>query len=109
MKLKIPILILLASLLLVGIVDADPAPVAAFSANVTTGCAPLHVAFTDATTRSPINWDWYFWNNETKSSDLQNPTYVFPAGTYNVRLYANTATHGDWENKSSYISTLSAP
>jgi len=103
------IVILLLIFFLIWIVDADPAPVAAFSANVTSGCSPLAVLFTDATTRTPVNWDWYWYANETKSSDLQNPTNTFTTiGIYNVRLYACSSTHCDWENKTAYITGLGA-
>ncbi|MFA5213044.1 MAG: kelch repeat-containing protein, partial [Methanoregula sp.] len=37
-----------------------PAPVPAFSANITSGSAPLPVAFTDASTQSPTGRVWFF-------------------------------------------------
>jgi PKD repeat protein len=84
-------------------------PVAAFSANVTTGGAPLSVLFTDASTNTPTNWDWYMWANETKTSDDQNPVITFTeVGTYNIRLYASNAGGGDWENKTGYITANAA-
>ena len=86
-------------------------PVAAFSANVTTGTTSLIVNFTDASTNTPTNWTWYFWSNDTVSSFDQHPTYNFTVGTYNISLYASNLVGGDWENKTGYIivSNASAP
>ena len=92
-----------------GSVSYAQTPVAAFSANVTTGCAPLSVAFTDASTNTPTTWDWRWYANETTGSTSQNPTFSFAQGTYSVRLYASNAVGGDYENKTSYISTTAAP
>lgn len=59
-------------------------PVAAFEASATSGCAPLTVNFTDASTNYPQSWTWYF--GETTSNE-QNPTFEFAEpGTYTVML-----------------------
>ena len=59
-------------------------PVAAFEASATSGCAPLTVNFTDASTNYPQSWTWYF--GETTSNE-QNPTFEFTEpGTYTVML-----------------------
>jgi PKD repeat protein len=79
------------------------APVTGFTANVTSGTSPLAIGFTDSSSNTPTNWDWYWFANETKSSDLQNPTTILTTGLYNVRLYTSNSAGGDWENKTSYI------
>ena len=84
-------------------------PIAGFSSNVTYGLSPLGVSFTDATTGTPNNWDWYWSNDETKDSDLQNPTATFTTGLYNVRLYASNADGGSWKNKTAYIAVGTPP
>ena len=90
-------------------VSGKTAPVSAFSANQTTGTAPLSVGFRDWSLNTPTNWDWYWGNNETKMSDAQNPAAVFTAaGTYNVRLYTSNAYGGDWENTTVYITVSPA-
>src|SRR5215471_8565970 len=62
------------------------APVAAFSANLTSGQAPLTVAFTDASTGSITAWAWNF-GDGTSGSTLQFPTHTYStAGTYTVQL-----------------------
>jgi len=82
--------------------DTEPAPVASFTANTTAGVAPLAVAFTDTSTNTSIDWDWYI--DDVKFSDLQNPEYTFnTSGVYDVSLYAANGASGDWENKTGYI------
>jgi PKD repeat protein len=67
-----------------------PAPTASFTANPTSGQAPLAVAFTDTSTGSPTAWSWSF--GDGQSSTAQNPTHTFTdPGTYNVRLTASNA------------------
>jgi len=67
-----------------------PAPTASFTANPTSGQAPLAVSFTDTSTGSPTAWSWSF--GDGQSSTAQNPTHTFTdSGTYNVRLTASNA------------------
>lgn len=70
-----------------------------FTASATVGKPPLTVSFTDTSTSSPTNWDWYWSNDETKDSDLQNPSAVFSdVGVYPVRLYASGGAVNGWSN-----------
>ena len=67
-----------------------PAPVASFTANPTSGTAPLPVTFTDTSTGTPTSWSWSFGDGATSTS--QNPTHTYTAaGTYNVTLTATNA------------------
>jgi PKD repeat protein len=67
-----------------------PAPVASFTADQTSGTAPLPVQFTDASTGSPTSWAWNFGDGATATT--QNPAHTYTApGTYTVTL---TATNG---------------
>jgi hypothetical protein len=52
---------------------------ASFTADPTSGSAPLEVAFTDTSTGSPSAWDWDFGDGSAHSDD-QNPTHTFAAG-----------------------------
>jgi PKD repeat protein len=90
--------------------ESAVAPTAAFTSNVTGGEPPFAVQFNDTSTGgTPTNWDWYWYANETKSSDDQNATATFTSeGTYNVRLYASNTIGGDWENKTAYITGSTA-
>lgn len=83
-------------------IDVTPKiPVAGFTSSVTTLLSTNYVTLTDTSTGSPTNWDWYWFTNETKSSDDQSPTATWPpgTGTYNVRLYASNVDGGSWRNQ----------
>ncbi len=64
-------------------------PTAAFTADTTSGAAPLTVHFTDQSTAgtSPIDdWQWNFGDDQTLS-DIQNPTHTYTnTGIYTVSL-----------------------
>ena len=63
------------------------APVANFTANVTSGDAPLAVQFTDASTGSPTSWAWDFENDGVVDSTEQSLVHTYTAaGTYTVNL-----------------------
>ncbi|WP_128694285.1 PKD domain-containing protein, partial [Methanoculleus taiwanensis] len=60
---------------------------ASFTANVTSGTAPLTVQFTDTSTGSPTTWNWKFGDGNTSS--LQNPVHTYAlTGNYTVSLTA---------------------
>ncbi len=62
-------------------------PVANFNPNITSGCPPLTVTFTDASTATNglVAWDWDFGDGNTGTGTPVNHTYVLP-GTYSVTL-----------------------
>ncbi|MCB0642584.1 MAG: PKD domain-containing protein, partial [Phaeodactylibacter sp.] len=62
-------------------------PIANFTANVTEGCVPLQVQFTDLSENTPISWQWSFPGGIPSTSVQQNPqiSYV-TGGTYDVIL-----------------------
>lgn len=79
-----------------------PAPVAGFSANVTSGTIPLTVRFTDSSTGSPTTWSWNFGDGVT--STQQNPTHTYNEAGYNtVTLTVTNAGGSDTETKTEYI------
>ena len=71
------------------VTPAASAPVASFTASVTSGTAPLTVSFTDTSTGSPTGWAWTFGDGGT--STAQNPSHTFAAGTHTVTLVASNA------------------
>jgi PGF-pre-PGF domain-containing protein len=78
-------------------VEGQPAPVAAFTTNVTIGPAPLAVLFTDTSTGNPTSWSWSFgdgaWFNTTDPAERNaTHTYTLP-GVYSVNLTVANA-HG---------------
>lgn len=70
-----------------------PLPVIDFAANITSGCAPLCVNFTDSTliaSGSIATWSWDFGGAGT--SNQQNPSNCFPnPGQYSITLTASSA------------------
>jgi PKD repeat protein len=84
---------------------APTGPEAEFSANATSGVAPLTVQFTDLSTPgdSPItSWLWLF--GDGTNSTQQNPTHSFAVeGTYNISLTVATANGDDTELKLNFI------
>ena len=84
-----------------------PLPAAAFSADVTTGPAPLTVQFTDLSTGFPSSWAWEFGDGGASMS--QNPGHEYKTpGTYTVRMTATNSTGSGSETKVDYI-TVSEP
>ena len=66
-------------------VTPAPTPVANFSANTSTGPAPLAVAFTDASSPAPYHRWWQF--GDGSSSTDANPVHVYErTGAYTVNL-----------------------
>lgn len=79
-------------------------PTAAFTANVTSGDAPLTVQFTDMSINGPTAWAWDFDNDGTTDSTAQHPTHTYTApGVYTVRLRVTNDAGSDEEIKTSYI------
>ena len=78
-------------------------PAANFTANVTSGTAPLAVQFNDTSENSPTIWSWKF-GDGGKSAE-QNPVHVFKdPGTYAVSLTAENSAGKDTVKKTDYIS-----
>jgi PKD domain len=82
-----------------------------FSADVTSGTAPLAVTFTDASTEDGTTitgWTWYFGDGGTSTE--QNPAHTYAeAGTYTVILIVTDGTISDTETKTDYISVSATP
>ncbi len=80
-------------------------PIAVFSANVTSGAAPLSVAFTDTSTGTNItDWYWNFDNDGEIDSTEQNPIYNYTeTGIYTVNLTVGNDVGNDSEVKENYI------
>ncbi len=70
-----------------GFITVRANPVANFSHNPSTGCAPLNVSFTDVSTSSSgaiTEWEWVFGDGETAAT--QNPVHAYS----NVNIYSVT-------------------
>jgi hypothetical protein len=78
-----------------------------FSANPTTGPAPLTVNFTDESTGSITSWEWDFGDGSTNT--IQNPSHTYTdPGTYTVTLTVTGPEGSDTETRSSYIKVTSS-
>ena len=96
------------SVTITGYILPQTAPVADFTATLTTGTAPLTVQFTDLSTNSPTGWQWDFDNNGIIDSTVKNPSYIYMnPGTYAVSLQATNAIGSDTEIKTGYIMVTS--
>jgi len=81
-------------------------PVADFSANPTSGSAPLAVQFTDLSSGSPTSWSWTF--GDAGTSTQQNPSHTYSAaGSYTVSLTATNAGGPNTQTKTNYITVTS--
>ncbi|MDO9036477.1 MAG: PKD domain-containing protein [Methanoregula sp.] len=91
----------------INVTSAVVTPVAAFSANATSGSAPVTILFTDASTNVPTSWLWDFGDGSSTSTE-QNPIHEFTTtGTYNVRQTATNSAGSNSITKTNYI-TVSA-
>jgi len=85
----------------------EPAPVADFTANTTSGVVPKCIQFTDLSTNNVTSWNWSF--GDGNYSSLQNPSHTYTeAGTYTVSLTATGSGGEDTETKVDYL-TFTAP
>ncbi|NOT29954.1 MAG: PKD domain-containing protein, partial [Planctomycetes bacterium] len=75
---------------------ADPTPVAAFSAPLTSGIAPLAVQFTDVSLGLVTNWAWDFGDGTSAFESDPEHVYLVP-GTYSVSLVASGPAGTDEE------------
>ena len=84
------------------------APVARFSANKTSGCAPLAVSFTDESLNNPTSWNWDLGNGQL--STARNPVgqYRIP-GVYTVTLVVRNASGTNRTVKTNYIEVFPSP
>ena len=83
-------------------------PVAAFTANVTSGPSPLTVRFTDTSTGSPTNWFWSFGDGSFSLEQHPIHTYTTP-GTYNVSLTATNSAGSNTMIRAGYVTVSRAP
>jgi len=97
----------------VTVIAVPVAPIANFTANVTSGTAPLAVKFTDTSTGNPTAWNWSFRdvtgnNTQVWWSQVQNPTLNFGVGNYSIVLNASNSTGFDL-TEGTFINVTSPP
>ena len=74
-------------------VTVETVPVANFTSDISAGCAPLLVNFTNTSSANSVNFSWNFGDGDTTT--MTNPSHVFLNNfgfdtTYTVRLVAQT-------------------
>ena len=85
----------------------DSAPQVNFTANITTGPAPLAVRFTDISTGNPTAWLWSFGDGATSTE--QHPIHTYTtAGIYTVNLTAANSAGLNTTARIGYITVSSA-
>lgn len=83
-------------------------PAASFTANPTTGTAPLAVTFTDTSTGTPTSWVWAFGDGGTATT--QNPAHTFTtAGTYTVSLTTVNSAGSDTATQTITVGPTTPP
>src|SRR6266568_5481512 len=88
-------------------VTAPPPPSANFTANPTSGQAPLTVQFTDQSTGTVTAWDWNFGDGSAHSS-IQNPSHTYTsAGDFTVTLIVSC--FGNPNSSKSMVIHVTAP
>jgi PKD repeat protein len=93
-----------ATITITGQVVKLSSPVANFTANKTTGYAPLSVQFTDLSTGNPTSWKWDFETDGTVDDTIPNPFHTYMRhGVYNVTLTVQNVEGSDAEVKLAYI------
>jgi PKD repeat protein len=84
-------------------------PTAAFTSNNTTICEGEQVSFTNQSSTNSTSWNWSFPGGNPSSSNLQNPTVVYPAaGTYTVSLEAINNAGNNTVSTTNYITVNSS-
>lgn len=84
------------------------APVADFSANITTSCAPAIVEFRDLSAGAPTSWTWDLGNGTQSTIQHPTTTYITP-GTYTVVLKATNASGNNTKTLVNYITIIPTP
>jgi PKD repeat protein len=93
---------------MVTVIHLSPA-VANFTANVTSGTAPLQVSFSDLSSNSPTGWAWYFgdetfntpWMQMTASAEwarIEHTSVVMPDGSIVLMGGLNSSSSGSDTN-----------
>lgn len=85
-------------------------PAAGFTADVTSGCGPLTVNFTNTTTGNADSYSWSFPGGSPSSSTAQNPTVVYHnPGSYTVSLTATNAGGSNTATQTNFITVNGVP
>jgi PKD repeat protein len=88
----------------INVAATGSAPVADFTADVTTISVGGSVNFTDLSLNNPTSWNWQFQGGNPNTSTMQNPIITYnTAGSYNVALTATNGMGNNTKTKQMYI------
>ncbi|MCF8238317.1 MAG: PKD domain-containing protein [Saprospiraceae bacterium] len=83
---------------------------AGFKADVTSGCAPVEITFSNSSSPNATGWEWSFPGGEPASSTDENPVVIYNnAGDYTVTLIVSGASGFDTLVQTNYIIVGIAP
>lgn len=84
-------------------------PVAGFSAQQTSGCAPFSVQFEDESSSNATAWSWAFPGGSPSSSTAQNPTVTYNTpGSYTVTLTVSNSLGMNTSTQTNFITVIPA-
>ncbi|MDD1705606.1 MAG: SBBP repeat-containing protein, partial [Methanoregulaceae archaeon] len=89
-------------------VSLNSSPVADFTANPSSGTAPLTVRFNDTSSNNPFNWSWQFGDGSLSSEQDPLHTYTSP-GTYSVNLTVRNECGSDSVTKQVNVTVCPLP
>ncbi|MDQ3017462.1 MAG: PKD domain-containing protein, partial [Bacteroidota bacterium] len=85
-------------------------PIAAFTADVTEGCVPLVVHYTDQSDNNPTSWAWTFQGGTPSSSTSANPTVTYnTAGAFDVTLTVSNSQGSNSTSEFDFITVNDDP
>ncbi|MEX2590386.1 MAG: PKD domain-containing protein [Chitinophagales bacterium] len=99
---------ILASVLVFGSFSAHAQVTANFTANITSGCSPVVVRFSDQSTGNISSWNWKFGNGSTSSSQNPGKIYITP-GKYTVELTVSDGVNTDVIVMNDFIEVFEDP
>jgi len=79
-----------------------------FTSNVTSGCSPLIVQFSDLSTGPVTSWSWNFGNGNVSTQRNPGAIYISP-GCFTVRLIVSNGSTSDTVIKPCYITVFQNP
>ncbi len=81
---------------------------ASFTSNITSGCSPIVVQFTNTSTGNPTGYLWNLGNSTTSTLPNPSTTYITP-GVYTVRLIVFSGSQSDTQLMVNYINVVPVP
>lgn len=92
------------------VIIATTVPIAMFSAEPTSGCAPITVQFTNQSSANSESYQWSFPGGLPAASTEENPVVVYGTpGTYDVTLTATNSQGFDSHTETSFVVVNGVP